>query len=95
MGTVRDFSNGCPRCHYSVTTDDVIADSGDDLDDGVNGSKLTGKNKKNRSRRVLGNGFSRSRSSYTSEAPVWVFVLSLSLLVGVLIFALFHFYSYS
>lgn len=87
MGTVEDFKRGCPSCHYAMSHSDIYGE-----EEGF--ESLTGTRQKRSlkasGRECFGPDFRKARTS-TDEAPLWVYVASLVVLLGILAVFFIHF----
>jgi len=82
MGTIKDFMNGCPSCHYAMTKEELYGTTdGEETSDGLK-HKLSRKSK----RRIKSafKTFHKNTQATFSDAPLWVFVLGIILLIVVL-----------
>ena len=77
MGSVMAFKNGCPRCHYAMTPEDIY---------GPDSVPDTLKDKKKKKSKATGSGV---HSSLGDDAPLWLYIVSIALLVFIL-GAIFH-----
>lgn len=92
LGTVRDFKDGCPRCHYAMTHEDIYGapesrSADEETLDGLRHRLSL------RSRRKIKSAFrkheKRSAEQSGDGAPAWLFVVSVIILgaiVGVIIY---------
>ena len=88
MGTVKDFKNGCPSCHYAMTQEELYGEQGENTSDGLK-HKLSRKSKKS-----IKNAFNtyeskNTRKSEGQDAPLWVFAAGfvfLILIIGLIFY---------
>ena len=76
MGSVMAFKNGCPKCHYAMTEEDIYGP------DGAPGSKS--KKKKHGEQRQKG-----GKKSASEDVPVWLMIASIIVLIGIVCFAIY------
>jgi predicted RNA-binding Zn-ribbon protein involved in translation (DUF1610 family) len=80
LGTVKDFKDGCPNCHYSMTREELYgtADDGNTGSDGLK-HKLSSKSK-----RRIREAFKRhsdNLSNFDPGVPMWLFVVLFVVLI--------------
>ncbi len=80
MGSVNDFKNGCPRCHYAMSQEDIYGP-------GQVPSFLQDKKKKKGKKAKKSKSIaSRKKGSNTSsDVPTWLLIASLIVLTGLVI----------
>lgn len=81
MGTVHDFKNGCPSCHYAMSEAEING-----TDEGGSGT-LDGRKHKlsSKSKRKIKKAFNSYDSrSIGEDTPAWLFVASIIVLIGVI-----------
>ncbi len=89
MGTVEDFKRGCPSCHYAMSHSDLYGEEADyDSFTGTNTNR-SGKTSVNGGKE-FGSGFRKNKTT-TDEAPLWVYVASLVVLLGIIAVFFIHF----
>lgn len=86
MGTVKDFMNGCPACHYAMSHEELYGtpDEDDDTPNTVDGRKHKLSRKSKRQIKNAFKTFNNKTAQTFSDAPVWVFFLGIVLLIIVL-----------
>ena len=77
MGSVNDFKNGCPRCHYAMSQEDIYGPGQVPSFLQEKNTKKAKKPKKQRSR--------AARKNSSSDVPTWLLVASVILLIGLII----------
>ena len=82
MGTVKDFSNGCPRCHYSMSYEDLY---------GREESSQTGESKAGKKRKSPFSIFSQKDKNISGDVPSGVFAFCIIALVIIIAIILFRF----
>ena len=90
LGSVNDFKSGCPRCHYAMTHEDIYGEpegSEETLDGRKHSLSLL-------SRLKIKNAFRQHdknvRGSTGDGAPAWLFVASIIVLIGILVFIFYR-----
>lgn len=82
MGTIKDFLNGCPSCHYAMTHEELYGTP--DEETTSDGLKHELSKKSKRKIHKAFKTFKRNTQASFSDAPLWVFVLGFILLIIVL-----------
>ena len=80
MGSVNDFKNGCPRCHYAMSKEDLYGP-------GQVPSFLQDKKKKKakKERKLHASGGRTQRKSTSNDIPTWLLIASVIVLIGLVI----------
>lgn len=82
MGSVNDFKNGCPRCHYAMSKEDLYGP-------GQVPSFLQDKKKKNKKakkdRKLNASSKRTQRKGTSNDVPTWLLVASVIVLIGLVI----------
>ncbi len=84
IGTVKDFKNGCPNCHYSMTSEELYGSSSESSD----GLKHRLSFKSKRKIKQAFKNREKSSTPFESEMPLWLFIVSFAvilILVAVLV----------
>lgn len=71
MGAVTVFKNGCPKCHYAMTPQDIYGTPQATPSTKQNKSKVTPKKSKSKS------ASRKSNYSHNDDVPIWLYVVSL------------------
>ena len=83
-GVSEDFKNGCPTCGYAVNPDDFYAGKYDYAFENINKKGKKNKNKSLASGKSSSNKYNNYYNG-DSGLPVWVYVVTLVVLVGLII----------
>ena len=80
MGSVNDFKNGCPRCHYAMSQEDIYGP-------GQVPSFLKDKKKKDKKSKIekKSRGTARHPQGTGSDVPTWLMIVSIIVLIGLIV----------
>lgn len=80
MGSVNDFKNGCPRCHYAMSQEDIYGPGQvpSFLKDKKQKAKKSKKEKK-------AGGSARRPQGTGSDVPTWLMIVSIIVLIGLIV----------
>ncbi len=80
MGSINDFKNGCPRCHYAMSQEDIYGPGQvpSFLQDKKKKGKKSKKEKRTRGSRQQG-------TAGGSDVPIWLVFVSIIVLIGLII----------
>ena len=88
LGTVHDFKNGCPACHYAMTKEEIYGTP--EPEAAPNAKKRPAARRKAGKRAAVAVP-ARSPSAIADEAmPGWMYAASLAVLVFVLVLVIFR-----
>ncbi len=71
MGTVHDFKNGCPKCHYAMSEEEINGEEPAATENAGHKRKKKGK---------------KPNASVSSDTPEWLFICSIVVLIGIIAF---------
>ncbi len=81
MGSVNDFKNGCPRCHYAMSQEDIY---GPGQVPSFLQDKKQKKGKKAKKTRSIASRKKQGNIA-SSDVPTWLLIVSLIVLIGLVI----------
>lgn len=80
LGTVKDFKNGCPKCHYSMTTEELYGIPNSDTSSDGRKHKLSRKSKTRIKKAFKAHG--EKIRSIDAGVPMWLFVVLFCVLIA-------------
>ena len=75
MGAVTAFKDGCPKCHYAMTPDDIFGTSTNLSESKKNDKSNKQQRKKKKEKKIKHNSDVRN-----DDVPVWLYIVSLIVL---------------
>lgn len=76
MGAVTAFKDGCPKCHYAMTPDDIFGTSNSESDSHKN---ITNSSKSVK-RKTKEKSIQKFKQVRNDDAPIWLYIVSLAVL---------------
>ena len=80
MGAVTAFKDGCPKCHYAMTPDDIFGTQTNQSESQRNPQKQKKSSKFYPKTQTM----NKSKQSNNDDAPIWLYIVSLVVLFAIL-----------
>ena len=78
MGAVTAFKDGCPKCHYAMTPDDIFGTQTNQSESQRNPQK------QKKSSNLYPKTMNKSKQTHNDDAPIWLYIVSLVVLFAIL-----------
>ncbi|MCR5764329.1 MAG: zinc ribbon domain-containing protein [Treponema sp.] len=80
MGAVTAFKDGCPKCHYAMTPDDIFGTPSTQS----NTNKSVQKKEKKSKKSINAKSLNKPQQTRNDDAPIWLYIVSLIVLFIIL-----------